>query len=188
MRFILGALLSAVVLFVWGFIFWTQLPMMDLMFPALPNESSLDQALKDIPASGEYLFPEWHAAKGKTDTPEGKIWDAKVRQGPVGRIIISKEGASPMDPKILVLGFVHFLIASVMAATLLTLALPGLPTYGTRLLFVTALGVFASVTLNLMDSVWFHRPWLVPLVLTGNHIVGWFLAGLVLAGVIRPKA
>ena len=57
-RLIVGAVLSAIVLFFWGFVFWALSGIMVWFMHPLPNDEEVVQALqKSDPASGTYLSP-----------------------------------------------------------------------------------------------------------------------------------
>ena len=187
-RLILGALLSAVVLFVWGFVFWAASGIMYQFIHRLPNEDEVSQALqKTDPDSGTYLipFPDPAAMSGADRDKEAALKTQDLK-GPLVEIIYRKEGLDPTRPQEYAVGFCHFLAASLLAGVLLILSQPGLPRYWMRVAFVTLAGVFATVAVSFAGPIWFHHPWEAVLYTSAYQVIGWMLAGLVLGLVIRP--
>ena len=187
-RLLVGALLSAVVLFFWGFVFWAASGVMyRFMFP-LPNEDEVTQALQNAKIeSGTYLipFPAPEAMSGADPKREADFMARHVR-GPVVEIVYRKEGLDPRNVQEYVVGFCHYLAASLLAGVLLVMAQPGLQRYPARVLFVALVGVFACVAIAFAKPVWFHHPWPAILYESAYNAIGWLLAGLVMALVIRP--
>ena len=70
---------------------------------------------------------------------------------------------------------------------LLIVALPSLPKYWGRVVFVAALGVFAIFAVRVVDGVFHNLPirWTVNLAL--DTAITWVLTGLVLAAIVRPS-
>ena len=183
-RLLAGAALSAVVLFVWGFVFWAASGVMYQFLSPLPDEGEVAEALqKRNLESGTYLIP--FPARGADAQARADFRDRSIR-GPLVEIVYHKEGVDPADPQPYVAGFCQFLAASLVAGVLLILAQPGLRPYPARVLFVALLGVFASVAVAFSKPVWFHHPWPAALYESAYVVVGWLLAGLAMAAVIRP--
>jgi hypothetical protein len=189
LRVLLGALLAAVVLFVWGAVFWMALPFASAVMHPLPNGDALVRTLKEsLPRSGVYLFPwpdETNTAAADPATGECDFVK-KHREGPLVQLTYRTDGLDPMSAQTLLIGFGHLFVSALIAGGLLAAALPGLRSYGARVLFVFLLGVFASVAVDLAGPIWFHHPWEFPLMMAGFDTVNWLLAGLVLPWVIRP--
>lgn len=187
-RLIVGAVLSAVVLFAWGFVFWYSSGIMYRFMHPVTDEAEVTQVLqKNIPESGAYIipFPEPDAMSGANREKAAALLSSRLK-GPIVEIAYRKEGLDPTSPNELVAGFCHYLAASLLAGVLLVLAQPGLQRYLARVLFVTVLGVFACVAIAFARPIWFHHPWPAVLYESGYNAIGWLLAGLVMALVIRP--
>ena len=186
-RLLFGALLSAVVLFFWGFVFWVQSGVMFQFLHALPNDEEVVEALqKSDPPSGTYLIPFPASAADAADKDREAALLDRHRKGPLVEIIYRKEGLDPTRPQEMIKGFCHFFAASLLAGVLLVLALPGLPRYVMRVLFVFLLGAFATVAISFAGPVWFHHPWTAVLYTSAYQVIGWLLAGLAMGLVIRP--
>jgi hypothetical protein len=188
-RLIIGALLAAVVLMGWGFVFWAFSPVSDSMVKRLPDEPAVIAALKKSNLeTGHYFYPypDKDIMAGK-DPSKTEAWKKEHRDGPLVEISYNKQGEDPMNPIMYAMGFVHFFAGALLAGLLLILALPRLPTYLGRVGFVFLLGLFATVALQLADPIWFHHPWGFALLKGGFDVGCWLLAGLVLAAFLRPQ-
>jgi hypothetical protein len=190
LRILIGSLLAAIVLMVWGAVIWVVSPVPHLLLRGVPNEDAVAKTLNEqIPESGVYLFPWWTEVEGSPEAQQAAMDTVmeKHRRGPIGQIIFRKEGLDPMQPAGFVLGFAHFFVSALIMSVLLVLALPGLHCYGSRLLFVFLAGLFAGWTVQLSDVIWFHHPPEYRLFLAGLDVTNWLLAGAVLAAVVRPR-
>ena len=175
---LLGSLLAAVALFVWGFLFWG-MPIVQ------PIDSGVDgakaqAALKELLThDGVYVVPE---PPGQEMT-EG--WKAMHRQGPIATIFYRTRGMEPMAPTVFVLGFVHNLVTCLLIGLLLGKAIPALPSYGARVGFVVLAGVAATVWGHAGDPIWMAHPWRFHLLAMGYDFVAWTLAGAILGKFVR---
>ena len=186
---VLCALLSAVVLFVWGYVFWSASGIMYQFMYQLPDADKVVQLFQahDLP-SGNYVipFPDQAAMNG-TDREKQGNYLARRDKGPLMEIIYRKHGAhGPNDPQFLARGFCYYFAASLLAGVLLIMAQPGLPRYPMRVLFVFLAGVFATVAVSFTKPIWFFHPWPAVLYEAAFQTIGWLLAGIMLGLVIRP--
>lgn len=188
-RLVIGALLSAVVLFVWGVLFWVVSPLRFGVLRPLPRDEEVIGLLDRIlPHSGVYLSPFPDEDRFTADPKEAREeFLRRQHQGPLVQITYRKGGADPTSPATLALGFGHLFVSSLLVGGLLLLTLPALPTYTSRMLFVFLAGVFAAVTVSLSPPLWFHQPWDLPLFNALYHASGWFVASFVLAAVVRSR-
>lgn len=190
-RILLASLLSALALFVWGFLFWAALPLPFLFLKAPNNESEILDVLKKAQlASGDYVIPWPNEAQrgGKTDKEMEQELMARHKQGPLVHIMYRADGVDVENPTVFAIGFVHFFVVSLLLAVLLKMALPGLPSYGARVLFVFIAGLFAAVTIDAAQPIWFHHPPLYPLFSGLFHVGIGLLAGLVLGALVKPQS
>ena len=65
---------------------------------------------------------------------------------------------------------------------------PALPGFGSRVLFVALLAGFVALQSRLLDWSWWRFPLDYSLVAALDLVVGWTLAGLVLAWRVKPAA
>lgn len=175
---VLGSLLAAVVLFVWGAVAHMLLPLGTLGMQPLPHESSVTLALDlAIDEAGMYSFP-WMDAEESLSKDAYADWAEKYQKGPVGLLLFRPEGQSPLNRNQLAIQFATDLVSALLAAVLLSLT--RLKFFG-RVLFVTGLGLFSWVTFSIPYWNWYGFSGLFTLATGMVLLVGWFLAGLVLA-------
>lgn len=183
-RILLGALLAAVAMIIWGFIYWVALPFGASSISTLPNEDTVRATLsQNLTASGAYVFPGMDPNAADKAAAE-KSFREKSVAGPVGLLIYKKEGGEPMAPATIVTGFVHEFIAAVLMGILLAMALPALPIYGQRVLFVFVGGVFAAYAIDSGYYNWWSFPIGFTLANGIYTVLAWLIAGLILARVV----
>jgi hypothetical protein len=186
-RLCVAVVLAAVVQFAWGFAFWAKLPLSKEMVKKVPDAERVASVLKEaIPESGMYFYPAGDCPMCSDDKEAVEKFMAAHRAGPLVQVVYQKEGADPMNPAWMGVGFVHLAAGSLVAALLLLLALPALQTYLCRVLFVFGLGVFAVVAIDFANPVWWHHPWGYTLGKSLFDATGWLLAGIVLGAILRP--
>ena len=179
-RYVLGSLLAAAAMFVWGAVFWMSPIPMSVMKTS-SDDAALGQALNSyIPETGTYFVPgmsEDHAAMERLH-----------EAGPVAMIHIEREGSPAMDPKVFIKGLIHLFGMALLIGWLLELSANSLGSYGRRVGFVVLLGVTASFTYDLGSTIWWPvaMPWALVGVL--YSVVNWTIAGLILAAFFKPEA
>ena len=178
MRFILGVVLSAVVLFVWGFVFWTVLPYSPSVFQELPNPTGVVAALnQDGPLeSGVYMIPGGDPANEETAN--------RYQQGPIATLLFRKDGANPMDPMVMVKGFLHMLGSSFLLA--IVLATAGRRTYMGRFLLCFWIGLFVSIWAEMSGVIWYHYPISYACIHQTYHVTSLIVLGAILSFFIQP--
>jgi hypothetical protein len=186
-RVIVAVVLAAVVQFAWGFAFYGPLSSLDYTTTRAPDETAVAEALRSaLPESGTYFLPRCPGCSAPE--AEAKGFEKRHAEGPIVQIHYRKDGiAMAQMPVVMGTGFGHTLLTVLLAAFLLRMALPGLPCYRSRVVFVFGLGVFAAMATRLGDVIWLHQPWAFPLGQMVFCVVTWLLAGAVMAAIIRPS-
>jgi hypothetical protein len=179
----LASLLGGLTLFAWGAISWVALPWHNAVLHSMANEEQVVASLRqNLPSTGVYMFPGMH---GEGDEAE-RLATQRIRRGPVGFIFYTAEGMNPFKPGIFVFGLLLFMFSSCIASTLLTLTLARRPSYTIRVFFVALLGVFVASEGHLNAWNWIHMQLPYAAVFAADAIVGWLLAGLVIAAIVKP--
>ena len=179
-QILLGGLAAGLVLFVWGFVFWVVLPFPHMYLPNLPHATEVARTLDSaIPESGTYIFPP---RQGEAQMKEA------YAAGPVGLLAFHKGGVDMEDPTIFLKGFLHFAACAAIAGGIMASVIGSLRSYGSRALFVFRLGLFAGVAIELGKSIWWNHPNDFLFLNCAFHFVGWALAGLVIAAIVKPPA
>jgi hypothetical protein len=177
---LLGGVLAGVVLFIWGAVAHMLLPLGSMGMQELPHSTSVTYALDlALEESGLYVFP-WMDETKDMSREAWAEWEEDYRDGPVGMILYRPAGGDPMATHLFITQFLTDLTAGFIAAILLYFTSLG---FVGRLLFVTALGVFSWLTSSVPWWNWYGYPGEMTLAAGIEMIIGWFLAGLVLAAV-----
>ena len=183
-RILLGGILAGVVVFVVSAINHTVLPTGHMGVKSLPNEEPVLAAMRaGIPEKGLYIFPGMNMSHKPTDE-EMKAWTQKYVAGPTGILVYSPGGEQPMMPRQLSSELLTDVLAGCIAAWVVSLTAAS---FGRRVLLVTLLGVFAWLTLTLSYGIWYRFPGAYVVGEGIDTVVGWFLGGLAIAWMYRPK-
>jgi hypothetical protein len=149
-------------------------------FKTLPNEDKIIETLESsIPEQGLYFFPGKDFRHG---TPEQEsVWEMKFRSGPVGLLVYRPVGGNPFSSNKLITQLISNLL-SVLIATFITSLL--LTSYWKRVFVITLLGGLACVAVSMIYWNWYEFPTSFFLAQLIDMIVGFFLAGLIIAKIV----
>jgi hypothetical protein len=174
----LGALLAAIAIFMWGFLYWGTGLADPFAHMTSEAESAIGDALKaNLAGDGVYFVPD-----PKVGTEEE--WTARMSAGPVAMINFRSGGAAPMTTT-LALGFLHMLVTTLLLAGLLHY-IAGAATYMARFQLVVAIGVIASVFAHLGQPIWWHWPWSHAIIGAIYDLVAYVIAAAILAYFVTP--
>lgn len=173
-RALIGAAIAAVVMFIIGFIFFAT-PLNKLGTGTLDNlrAAAVQQAMAaNIPSTGTYSVPS-------ADTAEQTVMYGR---GPIATIHYNLRGFSVADPSVMVVGFIHMLIVTLLMAVGLFTVSRYVPSFGeqVRLLVLGVIG--AAVFMRLGEPIWYHHDW--------GHAIYAFVAdsvSLIVAGLVILK-
>jgi hypothetical protein len=178
-KLIVGTLLAALAMFVWGAIYWAVLPTMPLSTETVQSDDALGTAmLASLPKSGTYTVPDLHGDVSQLEQ--------KHLKGPIAIIHFHREGMAMMDPGILIRGFLHGWAAVAVAALVLQMCLPALPSYCSRLWFFASIGLLMAVFKDGGGAVWRLHSAKWAGVEALYDVLAWVVAGLVLAKFLKP--
>lgn len=177
-RLVIGSVLAAVLMFVWGFLFWVVIPQPSWGFKAIPGEH-LDEFNYDLALlePGTYVSP--YPGQVPDETEEEMI--ARHEVSPIVYLNVDPDGAPMISPVAMGQGFVHGLLAALAMGFLLLLAAPALPGYSERVKFVWIAGIFCAIWAQPNHTIWFNRSCGVTTWYCIYDVLTWMLAGLVLA-------
>ena len=174
-----GAALAATLVFFWGFLFWTVLPVGSGAVQGAPDGGALQAALDaELPASGSYMVP--YSEQPESDTAYHEAHTA----GPIALIYFRKNGAEPMAPGVLLRGWLHGFATLLLMAVLVRL-LAGNGGFGLRFGIAAGGGIVGSVFAHLGAPIWWYQPWDFALTQLSYEAGAWVLGGLVLAALLR---
>jgi hypothetical protein len=182
-RVLLGALAAGVVVFIWGAIAHMFLPIGDMGVRSIPNEDSVLRAIQTaISDRGFYFFPGRDNSKKLSDS-EQAAWEAKVKAGPTGILVVKPNGGEAMSPKQLLTELGTGVVAALLAGIVLTQVKGN---YATRVLVVLLMGAFGLASIVASYWNWFGFPNDYVAGAAIDEMGGWLLGGLVLAAIVRP--
>ncbi len=175
----LPILVSAVVLFLMSFVFWTMLPHHGQDYRKLPNEDGFLGSIREgkIP-SGRYMFP----FVGDHKNAQKEEIKAKCEQGPMGTITIF--GKVNMGRN-LGLTFLFFLVTSAIIAYVLWTVFAGSsPDFARVFRVAGTVSVLAYCVAGIPNDIWFRRPFVTNFI---DGIAYAMVSGLLFAA-LWPKA
>jgi len=178
-RKLLGIVLGAVAVYLWGFLFWGA---SNFAYSAWKTPTSTDEAiqtdlLKHFPETGTYYVP------GKYHDPAEL--DALMQAGPTAFVHVNaREGRPMMMTSIMVSGFILCLVVAALITAILSLF--PLAAYGDRVKLAALVGLTAVVAIHIGDAVWWLTPLDWKLTQSFYDLVQFGILGLVLARFTQP--
>jgi hypothetical protein len=188
-RIVLGGITGGVIVYIALSIVHMATGLGEVGVKSLPAEDTLAPALRSaIHQSGFYFFPAPDMTPGRTKEQKDasqKLWEQKWLEGPNGILIYSPGGVPFNFGKLLGNQFVICLIAAFLIAALLAMAGGGLQSYGSKVLFVAIVGLFAGVFVDLPYWNWYGFPADYTITRIASDTVCWAIAGLGMAKVMK---
>lgn len=184
-RRLLAAIAGGIVVFMWSAVSHTALPLGTAGISSIPNEERMAQAIRGvITEPGLYFFPAFDPTR-KMTAEEERAWTERYRRGPTGILVVRPGGLEPMETT----QFVIELLGDILAAGVAAFILAGLPgSFLARALSVGLMGVFEWADISVSYWNWYKFPTLYTGAALVEQVVGWTLAGLVMAFMLRPRS
>lgn len=184
MRVILGGLAGGLIIFIWGAIghMATPLGTMGLSTFEEADEPALLGALKaGVKKPGLYYFPG--GEMGKMTEAQLKEREAKVKAGPSGLLIVQPSGGEVMTPAMLLTELGSNVLAALLAGLILTRVVGS---YWSRVGVLVLVGLVGWVSLSVSYWNWYRFPTDFTAAEAVMEVVGWALAGLAIAAIVKP--
>lgn len=180
---VLGGLLGGLVLFVWGAISWMVLPWHTMTLEKFTDEIAVAQVLTaNVHQPGVYILPNAHKQDPTLPEPVRKAAEEdamnRARLGPFMFASIAPRGWGSMGTAMFI-GLCTQIVAAFLATWLL-LNTRGLD-YFARVRFLVMLALAVAVIAHVPYWNWWHFSTSYTLVAFADLLIGWFLAGLVIA-------
>jgi len=183
-KILLAAFIGAVVQMVWGWLFWGALPFSKSIIQTAESEDAIREVVDaNLKESGVYFMPYL----GAYDVDGQAAFQQKHESGPIVTVFFRKEGAPVQSPSILLKGFFHVFVSVLLLLAIMSKAMPRLPSYWSRVMFIFLMGIFAAFYSNYTNSIWWYVPWSYSTGYANYHIVAWLLTGLAIAPVVKPR-
>ncbi|MDA0323857.1 MAG: hypothetical protein O2923_14245 [Verrucomicrobia bacterium] len=169
---LLGGIAGGIVLHVWSTISWMVLPWHNTTIGSFQNEDAVLGLVQEQAIQSGVYFAPGHAA----DNQEAQ--QAKMKSGPRVFAVVRTDGMASMGPSIA--KGVGFNLLSALLVTWL-LAMTDNLSYAGKLLFLVVFGLAASCFLTTPYWIWWGFSSSYILVAFADALIGWLLAGLVIA-------
>jgi hypothetical protein len=184
-KILIGGVVGGLVIFFWGFLSHMLLPIGDMGLQPIPQEEGLAAAMKQaVLEPGLYFLPGYDRSKPQTEE-DMRVHMEKIAKGPYGFMVLYPQGRDPSLAKRLPIQLGTNIVCALLAAILVSQLRPG---FFVRVACVTLIGILASIMVLVPYWNWYGFPADFTLAQLIDHAVGWFLAGIVLAAIVRPSA
>lgn len=174
---LLGSLLAAAAIYLWGVVFWTVSPLPQRVARTTQNPVAAEAAfVEHFPEPGVYRLPGLD-----DDEYAGLHADDVIAIFPVNIADrLDKPGGT------LAIGFLHALVAMLLMSLLMRLVGDALGSYGDRVVFVLLAGIVVAFWGRLAGVVWWSLPLPWQVWSAVYDVSTWLVAGLVLARFVVP--
>jgi hypothetical protein len=183
-----GGLLGGLVMFIWLGLSWAVLPFHMQQLQPIGTMDPLAAAVdaSTLP-SGLYMYP---AMPESADTPEGsKMLHDKAVKGPtISFMSYQANGFNPMNPMPFIVGLISCAVAAGCATFVLLLAAAAQLTFTQRLGVAVLFGLAVAFAGHVVTGAFFMFPLAHTLLEVMDQLVGWTLAGLVIAWSTKTRA
>ena len=190
-RIILAGVLGGIAMFVWSSVAHIVLPLGEIGIKEIPHETVVLDTLKTAlgDAHGLYLYPGMGVGPNASREQKHAAMDQygqKLAANPSGILIYHPPGAQALTPRQLGTEFITEFLEAVLAAFLLSRT--RLAGYGSRVAFITVVGIVAAITTNIPYWNWYGFPRSYTAAYMAIEIVDFLVAGLVIAAFIKGTA
>lgn len=170
LRILIAGVLGGLAMYVWSSLAHVATPLGSMGMSAMPNEPAVTSAMQSsLDRAGLYMFPAAAMEGGTAPGPSG--------------LLVYSSTPSEMTPATLASEAVVEVLEGVIAAVLLSFCV--LTGYWPRVGFVTLVGLAAVMSTNPSYWIWYRFPADFTLANMFMDLVGYFVAGLVIAAVLR---
>lgn len=182
-KFIRGAVIGGVIVFLWCLLSWMLFPWHKQMFKQFEDERSVAEVIcNNASASGIYLLPNTFAYDTATadDTVQSGLM--MMHNGPTMFASVQVNGM----PQTTARPFVVSLLLQVVGAAIVTwMVLQTKLRFKQKVVFVTLYGIAVGLLGVLPAWNWWAFSPIYTLYLFANLVIGWFLAGLAIAKICK---
>ena len=183
-RTLLAGVVGGIIAFIWSAIVHMTPFTMTLGLSALneKEEAVLSGLRANDLAPGLYFFPGIDMTKRMTKEEEA-AWTAKFKAGPSGLLLLQPKGGEPMEARQLLVELISTLLCAIIAATILSTTIGSI---SCRAIMVAMMGLFGWLAISVSQWNWYHYPFDFIALDLIDQAIGWFLAGLAMAKLIKP--
>lgn len=183
-RIPVAAVLSAVLMMLWGFLFWAQSGIPEKYAGQANDEAAVLATLSEqLPSEGSYFMPNPYG----NDTPEKHTQFKELHEaGPLVQVFYHPGGAPLDDTNMYLQGLGHYFVTALLAAILVGYTARKRTLIG-RFFVALLLVIFALCWILPGNVIWFYHPRDFALMILGYNFVGGLLMSLVVALLVKRK-
>jgi hypothetical protein len=187
-KILLAGILGGILMFLWEGFAHQVLPLGEAGISALDNEAAFVAVVKDtVKRPGFYIFPGGEMLQpGLTGAHKEEVMKKAMEQwqtGPSGIMIVHPEGTDAGSPMLFIRQCLFDIGVTLLAAFLLSMT--SLSSFGARLLFVSLIGLVPTLNAELPYWNWYGFPPAYLFAQGFTHLMGFVLAGLVIARLVK---
>jgi hypothetical protein len=186
-RIVLGGLAGAVLVFIVSGLLHSTTQLGEVGIRSLPNEDLVLMAMRTaMTEPGIYFFPAPNLSPMSKEEKQAEQtrYLAKFKQGPTGILVYKPGGEDIVFSKLLVNQFLIGLVGALIIAWILGMTASA-TTYGTRVMIIILIGLFAEIYINMPYWNWYG----FPMNYTIGHLLGgvlsWAVAALAMATIVK---
>ena len=190
-RMVLAGILGGLTLFVWMFVAHELLGLGETGVGEIPNEAVVLSAMQGaIPQSGFYIFPGFGLGPKPTSEQRNAAmpeYMKKFAQSPHGVLIYHPPSGPFSIGKLLGREFALNFLQALLAAWLVASVAAG-RSYSARVGIVIIAGTLAAISSNVEYWIWYEFPGNYTAGYMSTQIIGFVLAALVIAALVKNEA
>lgn len=170
----LAILAGGAAAFIWSSISWMVIPWHQPTMSAFQDEAAFGKTVKEAaPEPGIYTYPAW--------TDDAEDMAQKHAEGPYVFASVVPAGVGSEMGSMMLGGFVANLIGAALLLSLMLMSSASGVGWKPRLRVVVVASLFVSLIPALMNWNWWHFPMAFTIVAILDGLIGWILAGVVMA-------
>lgn len=177
-----STLAGGVILFVWQFISWGVIPWRSSLLHSFREQGSAAASIaSNAVESGMYVLPMAHDMSGASEQSKGET-ERLAREGPIVFAAVRLSGVRPFG-----FGLTVQFLTQIVNALLLSIILlkANVNSYGSRIVFIITLALLAGIAGHIPNWNWFNFSTSYTVLEITDLLVGWSLAGLVMAKLLH---
>jgi len=190
-QFLLGGLVGGILLFVWGALSWTVLPFNTASLHRASAEDALLASMKEsMGAKGVYALPAMPPKSGvqSNDEQMQKQYTERLKAGPTALVVFNPRGSEPMRTDQMIYGLVDDFLCALIGVWFLMRSTAYESSYIARVAYFGMFGVLVSFFVHLTNYNCFDYPADYTVAMTLDAVLGWIVAGLGTAAVVKESA
>jgi hypothetical protein len=171
-RAFVGAVAAAVAMFIIGFLFYAT-PLQKIGVAGADNAqaAAVQQAMAaNLTRTGTYFIPSADTAEQST----------MYSQGPVATIHYNMGGFSVAAPEVMIGGFIHMLIVTLLMAAALYLLARHVTVFADQAKLLALGTLLATIYFRLGPPIWYHQDWVYAIYTFVADTISLGVAGLII--------